>query len=543
MKVLLINPPVCPRDDSPIFVSEPLAFACLEPIVSRRGHIVEVFDPLAEAIDVMTSHRNGFRQGLTNEQINIRLKDYSPDVIGITCPFTEHFNDAAEVAEICKSNFPNVPVIIGGTHATMHHSEVIEEFPAFDYAVRGEGEETFVKLLDTINNDLSPEGILGVTYRDGNQVVVNPYPSLIKDLDLLPMPNRKILKMKTYFDHKKKYGLKMGGNVATVITSRGCPYECTFCNVKDIWGGREGDGSSGRNWRIFSVERVIKELVELYHDFGVREVSISDEQFALRPKRVHELMDAIIQKKLKGLYFTISSGLSVWFADIELLQKMKDAGMYRVRFPLETGSPDILKYMKKTMINLDEAKKLISAAVRMGLWTEGNFILGTPYETKKNIEETKDYILSSDIDFPYVFMALSLPGTSMTKDAGNEGLIALSPSYYEIAYTSPPGSLVHTVEELKAFQGEILKAFLKKQSLMLLNPIKTFIYLYPRVNSISGLKYFLRMAMSTVVTIWGDFKKDQRGPAKVTAAVNHLPHRNSTPVLLERVMSYFGNTR
>ena len=300
--------------------------------------------------------------------------------------------------------------------------------------------------------------------------------------------------------------MKKGENLATVITSRGCPYECSFCNVKSVWGGNEGDGPSGRNWRVFSVERVIKEIVELYHDFGVREVSISDEQFALRRKRVDELLDGFIQTKLKGLYFTISSGLSVWCADIELLQKMKDAGLYRVRFPIETGSPDILKYMKKTMINLDEAKKLVSASVRIGLWTEANFILGTPYETKKNIEETKDYIMSSDIDFPYVMMALSVPGASMTEDARNEGLLAPTPRYYEIAYKNPPGLLVHTVEELKEFKREILQAFLKKQVFMLLNPIKAFKYLYPRVNSISGLKFFLRMAMFSIRDILEHFQ-------------------------------------
>ena len=488
MKLLLINPPIIIQGPQPQYVAEPLALAYLEPSVSQRGHEVQCFDALGEDIDRVTPWRGRYRQGMTNAQINERLKDYSPDAVGISCRFTEHFAVAREVAESCKKNLPNAPVIAGGPHVSMHDLEVLQKFPPFDHVVRGEGEETLADLLDAIRDGGSLEGILGLTYRNGNRVERNSSRPLTGDLDLLPMPNRKVLMMTTYFRHKARFGLKKNRNVAQLSTSRGCPYNCNFCNIASLW--------EGRNWRAFSSERVLKEVRELYHEFGARELSIGDENFAVNKKRVHAILDGIIRDKL-GLSFTVASGMPIRQLDSELLTKLKNAGLYRLHLPIESGSREVLAYMRKK-VDLDHAKRMTLLARRLGLWTEANFILGTPYETERHINETRNYILNSGIDFVHVFLALSLPGTDMLDDSIKEGLVDPASAHCETSLTRPPGSLAYSAQELESIRIEIVRGLFRRQLAVLLNPVAAFRYLYPRLNSWPKVRYFARVVTRVV---------------------------------------------
>lgn len=492
MRILLINPPVTAPTRDPLYVTEPLGLACLEPCLTRRGHDVTVFDALGEAVDRLTPHRDGFRQGLTNEEIERRLEGERADAIGITCMFSPHFRDAVEVAEACKRYLPDAPVIIGGTHTTFEDVNSLSLCEAIDYVVRGEGEETIVDLLDVLEAGGSVDRVLGLTYRQDGVPVRNPMRPLIADLDALPMPNRGILMMETYFRHKTRFGAKKGANPATVVTSRGCPFHCRFCNVAGTWGGR--------SWRPFSAPRVLQEILDLYGSYGAREISIADDNFVVDKRRVEAILDGIIERRL-ALSLRVAAGIPLWTIDEEFLRKLRRAGLFRLNMPIESGSPETIEYMSKR-IDLAHAKEIIALAKRMGLWTESNFIIGFPYETEKHIAETREFILSSGLDEARVNLALSYPGSRLLDDAVREGLVHPGPRYHEVAYTRSPGSVAFRREELERFRDEISRAFTRRKIELLLNPVAAFRDLYPRVNSWSGFTYFLRILRTECRRRW-----------------------------------------
>lgn len=485
MNVLLISPPITKKEPSITVAYEPLGLAYLDSYLTAKGFEIEILDTLAEGLEKLTKTERGFRNGLTNAEILKRLRNYNPDVIGIACNISVYFDDTRELAILCKKAFPQIQVVLGGSHTVNHDEISMQVCEEFDFTIRGEGEENFYELLMAIQNGTDTENIASLTYRANGRIIRNPRRAPNMHLDQLPLPNRKKLLMNIYFENKRKHALRKGNNCAMLITSRGCPFQCVFCSVARLMNGRD--------WRPFSVEKVLDDILDLYHNFGVREISILDNNFIVDKERVMKIMDGIISNNLK-LYISISAGMSIWLIDKELLQKMKKAGLYLLNIPIESGSPETLKYIRKR-VDLDGAKQVIKMAKRLGLWTTSNFIIGFPYESEAHILETERYINSCGIDYPKVIHARSIPGSDLRKDNIKEGIVSasVSPDQFEATYTRCPGTRYFSSQEIDIFQKQINKSFIIHKIISILLFPRCIADLFFRINSPDKFIFFMKI--------------------------------------------------
>ncbi|MEM3325596.1 MAG: radical SAM protein, partial [Thermoplasmata archaeon] len=267
MKILLISPPTDSAIKSIVGTTgPPLGLAYLASIAREKGFDVKIVDSIVE--------------NLTFEDVEKIINQYSPDIVGITST-TSMIPDAYRVAKIAKDISKDIVTIIGGPHVTFVPELTLNESPDLDYVVKGEGEISFSHLLDVINGKMQPKEVLGITYRKDGSVIDNPPQPLIKDVDAIPEPSWDLLPMEKYEIDNIQFG--------TIMTSRGCPYNCIFCSSSLQFG---------KQWRGHSVDRVIDELKTLRYKYNKREIEFLDDTFTLNMKRALELTDRIVKEGL-----------------------------------------------------------------------------------------------------------------------------------------------------------------------------------------------------------------------------------------------------
>jgi len=306
---------------------------------------------------------------------------------------------------------------------------------------------------------------------------------LIKDLDILPIPDRSFIDMEFYKESNKKcvwYVRKTP--VATIMTSRGCPYNCIFCSTKVVWKKR---------WRPRSLEKVFEEIEHLVSKYGIREIIINDDQFFTKRNRIDEFCKYFIKRKL-DLNFSVDSGVSVWLVDKELLEIMRKAGFYSIRFPIETGNEVTLKFIRKP-VDLLKTKELIKEANKLGFWTSANFIIGFPYETRQEIEETIRYALSSKLDYASFLIAKPNAGSDLYEIFKKEGLLDKNVVRASHFYRSDYDTATMKAKELNDILENVAKKWFIHKLNFFLNPINIFNYLLPKLKSKDDWRYFFKI--------------------------------------------------
>jgi anaerobic magnesium-protoporphyrin IX monomethyl ester cyclase len=361
----------------------PLGLAYLGAVLEKEGCEVKIID--------MSVLR------VTPERLLAIIERFCPELIGIslTTPLAETVYRL--VARI-KANF-DIPVILGGAHPTSNPAECLEK--GADIVVRGEGEETIAELIHKLDR---LEVVKGISYKKDGKFFHNDARPPIQDLDRLPFPARHLLPLKKYdfVDAKNK-------PVGTIMTSRGCPFGCVYCN-KNIFGLK---------FRARSPENVLSEIEEMVRKYNVREIHIEDDVFSLNKERAMKIFDGIIQKRLR-VTILIGNGVRVDSVDFELLKKMKQAGLYSISFGVESGSQEILDGICKG-IKLDQARRAFKMSKKLGLETWGFFMLGLPGDTKKTMQMTIDFAKELDPDVAKFFITIPLPGTKLYNKLLEEG--------------------------------------------------------------------------------------------------------------------------
>lgn len=483
MRILLVHPYI--TSDSPHgILTEPLGLICLASYLSEHSeHNVEILDLFALGFNKIEKIGPLYRKGLSNsDRIISLISEYNPDVIGITCNFTACAPDTFEIAKLIKDNF-RVILVLGGAHATIESENILKNNQAVDIVVKGEGEVTLKELLEAIEQGRNFEFIEGISYKNRNgEIKSNPKRKLIGDLDCLPLPDRKKLAMEVYLKtNRMALPFAKRQPIVSIMTSRGCPYDCVFCSTKVVWE---------RRWRPRSPQKVIEEIEMLIRDYGIKEVAIYDDQFMADKNRVQQICDLLIEKAL-NITLSIPAGTSVWLADEDLLKKMKKAGFYRLCFPIETGNEKTLKFIKKP-VNLTKAKKTIELTNRIGIWTQGNFIIGFPYETKQEIQTTIDYAFQSGLDYAIFFIAKPYAGSEMYEIFKKEGLLV------DIARGSNIDSADYDTKTMKTSELQLLRDkasrhYLIAKALFYLNPINFYNYLLPKISSKEDIVYAVKI--------------------------------------------------
>jgi radical SAM superfamily enzyme YgiQ (UPF0313 family) len=365
MRVTLVNPPldtvlanghVSPVAAYLFYNSAPLGLLYIAAMLEKHGHTVFCIDAAAERLDIRRTVR--------------RIEETRPDVIGIGST-TVVFETTKLLGAALKGAMPSVPIVLGGYHVTLLPEEAMRE-TCFDIGALSEGEHTMLDLCHAFAGKKSFDDVQGICYRKPDGTLhFTPARPRFKDLDQLPFPARHLLPHDSYkpipIDEHASPKFSM-------MTSRGCPHACAFCQ------------KSKSGYRSHSPEYIADEVEHLARDFGARDIAFVDSLFCASKKRVMGIMNEFKRRDIASkVSWTCSSRVEV--VDKELLQSMKDAGCWRTRFGIESGSDRVLDFISKG-ITKEKIRAAVTAAHEVGLRPKAFFIVGHMPDTRETIEET-----------------------------------------------------------------------------------------------------------------------------------------------------------
>jgi anaerobic magnesium-protoporphyrin IX monomethyl ester cyclase len=353
------------------------------------------------------------------ESFDAFLERSSYPVVGISAPTPLIYN-AWQAAAMARSH--GAVTILGGPHLTLMPDESMAQ-PQVDLVVRGEAERAILEIMQALAHDPgqvgSDEGIalrlfdpaagwgdiLGLSWRDlEGDIHHNPNRPLEMDLDAIPFPAHHLFEIERYTNlNPLTDGLDPHARAYTIVTSRGCPYKCTYCS-KPI---------TGHTWRPRSIDNVIAEWRWLVEDLGATEIGVTDDVWNLDRRRAKDLCRALIDNKLNHVPWVTIHGMKVNNTDLELFQLMKAAGAKRVGFGVESGDDQVLRYIIRKGQTVDMARDAFRWAKQAGLQTMGFFIYGMPGETEANLESTTRLALELDPDLAHFLLATPYPGTEL----------------------------------------------------------------------------------------------------------------------------------
>ncbi len=467
MNIALIRPPKITGNFEKILIQEPINLAYIAAYLKIHGFLVDLWDfevePFSEAI---------LRKKIDQHPVRVAgLTSMSPTV-----------NNAHKLALMLKKITPEIQIIAGGPHVSALPEESLREFTAFDYIIIGEGEESVLKLCEKINKKEHPGDIPGLSFRDAGQIVINKDRTYIQDLDRIPFPARSLFKHSLY-KHIYAAGIDMSGKKSTVVfTTRGCAQKCTFCAVKN---------TNGAKVRFRSAENVIAELKVCRNKFGYNHVTFEDTNLTLDRKRFEKICYG-----LKNLNLTWDCQTKVSLVDKELIKTMKDCGCLKIAYGVESGSPKVLKLMKKniTIAQIENAFKWTHQA---NIVACAFFIIGShPEETREDIKQTENILHRIKPDVFQLGIICPYPGTEIYSLMKKENLIKdISWSKLNFMHANPAWGTKHVeAKELIRYQKKIYLRYLLSPKFLrsLLNKPITFRYvLYLIKLSLYMLKYLV----------------------------------------------------
>jgi len=335
------------------------------------------------------------------------LKNFSPELAGI---HAMHFQAGSmhRIAKLVKDNF-SIPVIVGGPYPSSEPERVLSD-PNIDLVVRGEGEMTFLELFDRLNQEKDFSGLTGSVYRKNGNLVFEPERELIPDLDQIPFPAWDLIELKKFFAWNllTQNDLRWRKEVATIFTSRACPYGCIFCH-----------NLFGKKFRARSAEQVLGEIKMLVEKYGIREIHIIDDCFNFDLARAKQILKMIRDAKL-DLKLAFPNGIRGDRLDPELIALMKQAGAYKVNFGIESGSPRIQKMIHKGL-DLDLLEKNIALMDQAGIFMHGFFMMGFPGETAEDLQATINFARRSRLHTAGFALLSPFPGTKVRELAEEMG--------------------------------------------------------------------------------------------------------------------------
>jgi anaerobic magnesium-protoporphyrin IX monomethyl ester cyclase len=480
LKVLLINPPTSfdqiygDWDLSAVDTySPPLGILYMAGYLRENNHDPYIFDLEALKWDF-------------NKLLESALTLH-PDVIGITS-MTINFMNAHKIGSLMKASFRSVPLIIGGAHLTAAPKETMSKYLEFDYGIYGEGEITFLEIVEKFKIKDSITNVKGLVWRDRDKkIIINEPRPYIENLDVLPFPAWDLLEN---FPERYPHSILESKRLpaASIMTSRGCPFHCTFCDNK-IFGAKV---------RHFSSEYTIRMINHLIDNYGIKDLMILDDNFLLNRNKLFDICDTIIDSKLDLTWYCMGHANTM---TEDRLKKIKKAGCWFIELGIESGNNEMLNKIRK-----NTTKKEIANAVRLarqaGLKTKGNFIFGFPGETIKTIEESIKFALEIRIDFFQQNFLTVWPGCDIYSQINNMG------DNYEY-YNSSWDSLAHqriTFIPKGLSKNELVKASKGAFRRFYLRP-KIVINLLPLMTSKRGIKFLYTAFGTFLKTILRSSKK------------------------------------
>ena len=428
-RVLFINPPSVPYT-SVVHVLDKKIDKVIQPIAMPMGIlylaatlerdipgieicIVDFAKALREFIAIEDRDQTDFDAFATRVLANQVPDDFVPDAIGISILFSTAHKSTGHIADAVKRLWKEAPIVVGGMHAT-NAVEALLEMPSIDLVCRGEGESIIADLVNCMRGQNDPESIQGVVGRKKFEAAASTSGTvfesapLIDDLDEIPLPAWHLLPMSEYVQSigsrvRRMDTIEQDGE-ATIVTSRGCPFSCTFCASWTV---------HGRRMRFRSAANVVRELEILNERYGVNLVIPEDDLFTVKKTRIIELCNAVAERFNGSIGFQFPNGLSVATLDEEVIDAMILMGMKLANIAIESGSDDVQRNIIKKNCSLDRARHVVQICRDRDIFTRCYFIIGFPGETLEHIEETLAFASSLPSDWNVFNIAAPLIGSEM----------------------------------------------------------------------------------------------------------------------------------
>lgn len=468
MRVLLLNPPAdqgvrqvregrcMQRAGAWTAIWSPISLATAASVLINSGFEVKIIDAIVENIDFL--------------ELKKILTDYQPKIV-IMNAVTPSIESDLSTCRVIKEDSNEIKTAIIGIHGTSLPDECFAMQPCLDFIVRGEPEFTILDLCLAINKGERLEATEGLSYRENDSYFHNPPRAFIDNLDILPFPAWDLVKIDKYrmpFTNKK---------FLLVATSRGCPYQCTFCADNAYYG---------KKLRLRSPKKIVDELEWDVSRFGVKDFLFWSESFTIDNDFAKQVADEILGRKLEINWVCNSRVDNV---DFDFLGKIKKAGCWMIGYGIESANQNILNHIKKG-INIKDTVNTVELSKKAGLEVTAHCILGFPQDTKETILETIEFVKNLDIDYAQFYCAVPFPGSQLYREALDKKWICSKDwrrFEQNFSVLTTPNLTAEEIMRLRCFAYKSFY-FRPKRIIKILSQIKTFPQM---INLFKGTADFL----------------------------------------------------
>jgi magnesium-protoporphyrin IX monomethyl ester (oxidative) cyclase len=475
MKILLINPPQTFYEKSnSVEGNLPLGLLYVAGVLERAGYSVSVLDAFFADSACRTVSEGVVEVGMTYEDIKFEIEKRKPDIVGISNPFSTQIDHAKRVADLVKEVDSGIFTVVGGPHVSVVPKAFLEQTLSVDAVVMGEGEYTMLDLARAFEGKKALSEVEGIAYRHNGTVTVNHPRQFLKNLDELPYPAYHLVNMTAYLNPNKIKYRSLKPKSLPIITSRGCPYNCSFCSIHL---------HMGKTFRAHSPEYVADHIQFVMEKYGVKNVFFEDDNLTFDMKRMDAICDKILERKLRFQWET-PNGVRADRISFVLLKKMKKTGCRSIVFGVESGDQWVSDNIVHKDLKLEDIVCAAKMCQHLRLKCSMFFIIGFPGETKKSMMQTADFALKLKKDYDVgmrLFVATPLFGTKLYDECVEKGCLKhdlTSRALAEVRQASGK-PLIETkdfsVEDVKGISAYALQKY-KKLALIktIKNPAKLF---------------------------------------------------------------------
>jgi radical SAM superfamily enzyme YgiQ (UPF0313 family) len=363
--------------------------------------IASVIDDICADVKIIDSYKDN----LSEDELAKQIADYKPDIVGLTVLMDQYADVAPITTKIIKNISKNIITVLGGVYAMANPMRAMKD-KNLDYVVIGEGEYVFKQLIGFYSGacDLPERGIC--FRKNGNEELENRgHSEFIKNLDDLPKPAYHLIDFLSYcnkYNDRKNVDRVPAYPYARIVTSRGCPEKCSFCQVPSL---------QGSYFRARSPDHVCDEIEWLKKEYGIKAIQFDDDNLATNTKRAKALFRRMIERGLTLPW--VYSATAVFRLDTEMIDLMVESGCEYINVAIESGSERVTRDIVLKPLDYDHAKKMVAYAKKKGLFVAGNFIIGFPTETWEEIRKTINFAEEINVDYAKLFIAIPLRNTEM----------------------------------------------------------------------------------------------------------------------------------
>ena len=406
--------------------------------IQRQGVDVKIFDAFVEGSQYsFLNNKNEFKKSNTSkkdkmihfgaswDEISQLLQEYKPDLIGVSAIFDETYHETMQLSNLAKKILPNTFLFVGGPSATSNAEDILNDCSSIDVVCKGDGEETTFELIESICGQKQLKDVKNIVLRGHDKNEHTQDRVLPLDLDHLGPINYDLIDLEKYFSleskgimSRQRFNYKGSNRAVSITTSRGCPYNCSFCSVHL---------SAGKKYRTFSAEHVINHLEVLVNKYGVNHIHLEDDNLTLDKKRFYQIVDGIKERKLSFTWDT-PNGVFADTLEEEMMLAMKEIGCTYLVVAVESGDQFVIdNVIDKKPMTIEAAVNAFKTGKKIGLDMQAFYVIGFPRETWKQVNKTIQFAWKSFVKYdvmPHVNIATANKGTDLYYEAMNLNAIS-----------------------------------------------------------------------------------------------------------------------